>query len=553
MPHCNTMLPIESMLKTVTDQDGDVVMSNTQASNSAISPFKERFNFDWFSFDGKKSSRGSSATTATSPSTDPRVLSVSTVSPTSYFVDSPAISDPYSGTTLNVNSPGLVRVACPSPPPKPLRWIWQCHLCHCRYPLAVTRRCLVDGHYYCSGNTQAQRNTKKRRRQQSCTSEFDYVAWKEWGQWRRKVLTLLAFANGNTEPELLGCEGCCSPSQCRYENRRPVEVLKFNDFVEEADLILDDVEIKSLTKTLPGDQPCPPSNVAKEGKIVKGRRVTTKNDLRIDADRTSPFHHNCSKRHRFYSNFAGNSASKDVSPTSESSSPTDKSKFDFTPPPVPISAAKTAGNGDDELTAIESTLKAALASQRQSPLSPRFPENPAASSTARKRRVNSKIGDPQFEITPDDGQVHFESGDPVKRLQRTYSQQSLLTDFFKQRRNIAGDDSRKRDAVRRAASEADIAAFLSQNVGRDLDERKPRNQRQRSVHAYNGRHFEDVNLAPAKTTSFREALLSGVVENESGESSKRHLDTAETQGQQGGESSRLGVGFGFPSFVFGKK
>src|ERR1700712_5461565 len=31
----------------------------------------------------------------------------------------------------------------PSPPPeKPMAWIWICHLCHSRYALGVTRRCL---------------------------------------------------------------------------------------------------------------------------------------------------------------------------------------------------------------------------------------------------------------------------------------------------------------------------------------------------------------------------------------------------------------------------
>ncbi|OCK91714.1 uncharacterized protein K441DRAFT_483120, partial [Cenococcum geophilum 1.58] len=36
-----------------------------------------------------------------------------------------------------------------APPPSPLQWLWQCHQCHRKYPLGVTRRCLDDGHFFC--------------------------------------------------------------------------------------------------------------------------------------------------------------------------------------------------------------------------------------------------------------------------------------------------------------------------------------------------------------------------------------------------------------------
>jgi hypothetical protein len=102
----------------------------------------------------------------------------------------------------------------PPPPSDPLAWVWQCHLCRSRWPLGVTRRCLVDGHFYCSGEA-SQLNLKKKKKLQSCSSEFDYVAWKEWGEWKRNALKTIA------NPQIpKGCERCEFPSQCRY---RPAE------------------------------------------------------------------------------------------------------------------------------------------------------------------------------------------------------------------------------------------------------------------------------------------------------------------------------------------
>lgn len=37
-----------------------------------------------------------------------------------------------------------------SQPPSPLTWTWRCHLCYTTYRLGTTRRCLLDGHYFCS-------------------------------------------------------------------------------------------------------------------------------------------------------------------------------------------------------------------------------------------------------------------------------------------------------------------------------------------------------------------------------------------------------------------
>ncbi len=102
----------------------------------------------------------------------------------------------------------------PPEPTKPLAWIWQCHLCRTRYPLGVTRRCLHDGHFYCSWETDRP-NLKSKKRGQSCSSEFDYIGWREWGEWKRKVLGSLE--NGiEIKSRAGGCQKCEFPSQCRY-------------------------------------------------------------------------------------------------------------------------------------------------------------------------------------------------------------------------------------------------------------------------------------------------------------------------------------------------
>ncbi|KAB8346055.1 hypothetical protein FH972_023107 [Carpinus fangiana] len=72
-------------------------------------------------------------------------------------------------------------------------WIWQCHLCQTFYPLGATRRCLHDGHRFCTGelndtNVRGERRrgaSYRRRRRKPCSSEFDYEGWEVWGDWRR--------------------------------------------------------------------------------------------------------------------------------------------------------------------------------------------------------------------------------------------------------------------------------------------------------------------------------------------------------------------------------
>ncbi|KAF2012185.1 hypothetical protein BU24DRAFT_495251 [Aaosphaeria arxii CBS 175.79] len=57
-----------------------------------------------------------------------------------------------------------------------------------------SRRCLDDGHYFCSGTTKVKdwrksanpRKSRKRvKRHRACPSEFDYQGWKVWGRWKR--------------------------------------------------------------------------------------------------------------------------------------------------------------------------------------------------------------------------------------------------------------------------------------------------------------------------------------------------------------------------------
>ncbi|KAL2066752.1 hypothetical protein VTL71DRAFT_2824 [Oculimacula yallundae] len=166
---------------------------------------------------------------------------------------------PQNTTSRNPNSPPLtppprlhLRTLLPSPPlptsylttapETPYPWIWRCHLCHSIYRLGVTRRCLEDGHLFCSvespppspvqppttpsngkGKTvreregsydhekdrgkeggiskedqiksiierariakQKRRKEKKRMAQRSCIAEFDYTGWSAYNGWRRE-------------------------------------------------------------------------------------------------------------------------------------------------------------------------------------------------------------------------------------------------------------------------------------------------------------------------------------------------------------------------------
>ncbi|CZT25748.1 uncharacterized protein RCC_11417 [Ramularia collo-cygni] len=118
------------------------------------------------------------------------------------------------------------------PPCDPLRWLWQCHKCNRVYQLAVTRRCLDDGHMFCAGTTVVKRSKKngykKTIRHQACASEFDYQGWKAWGVWRRALAEQIEAADLQlaTEAESQGLHSPTVPSEGQWLNGRWLQSLK---------------------------------------------------------------------------------------------------------------------------------------------------------------------------------------------------------------------------------------------------------------------------------------------------------------------------------------
>ena len=112
------------------------------------------------------------------------------------------------------------------PPNLPLYWLWQCHLCRLKYPLGATRRCLEDGHHFCSGAPPPTGSRRRRtnRRHGDCTSEFDYQGWQSWGEWRRadlppqtRSIPIPGSAFVPTPKPLKDCWARCDyPSECRW-------------------------------------------------------------------------------------------------------------------------------------------------------------------------------------------------------------------------------------------------------------------------------------------------------------------------------------------------
>lgn len=124
---------------------------------------------------------------------------------------SPSPATPPSLLPTSPATPTTTKPTTTPPPPPPLPWLWQCHLCHRTYPLAATRRCLDDGHYFCTGaratRTVRGEPIRRARRAKACPSEFDYHGWKAWGAWRR----------AERGEGVGGCEGRCDyPSACRW-------------------------------------------------------------------------------------------------------------------------------------------------------------------------------------------------------------------------------------------------------------------------------------------------------------------------------------------------
>lgn len=118
-------------------------------------------------------------------------------------------------------------------PSKPLSWIWSCHQCYHSYHLGTTRRCLIDGHHFCSGATSVKlwrksSGTRRIKKHRACESEFDYQGWKTWGRWKRggpRLCPDYAYNPGSANRiEHLSTQGpdkdCWNtsdyPSQCRW-------------------------------------------------------------------------------------------------------------------------------------------------------------------------------------------------------------------------------------------------------------------------------------------------------------------------------------------------
>lgn len=96
------------------------------------------------------------------------------------------------------------------PPPTPQIWQWTCHLCKANYPLGATRRCLRDGHLFCTGSTVSKKHGVKKHHG-ACTSEFDYTGWRQQADWRREQLI---FPDGHPSKDCWN--NCDYPSECRW-------------------------------------------------------------------------------------------------------------------------------------------------------------------------------------------------------------------------------------------------------------------------------------------------------------------------------------------------
>lgn len=116
------------------------------------------------------------------------------------------------------NKPAVPAVVLPPRPDSPRRWTWRCHKCHTHYALAVTNRCLSDGHYFCYGLAQGRKHWARRQRQvkgesslgTACKSSFDYAGWEAMAVWQRR-----ARQQTGISPSSPGCFWDCRyPGEC---------------------------------------------------------------------------------------------------------------------------------------------------------------------------------------------------------------------------------------------------------------------------------------------------------------------------------------------------
>ena len=130
----------------------------------------------------------------------------SPLTPTHIQLHYPNLPSPRS--TISGASTSSIKIVAPPTMP----WIWSCHKCHTRYALGTTRRCLHDGHYFCGGTT-VDKISGKTKRHRACASEFDYVGWEHFNNWKREEKHM-------QNPNLKHCETQCDfPSACHWKTR----------------------------------------------------------------------------------------------------------------------------------------------------------------------------------------------------------------------------------------------------------------------------------------------------------------------------------------------
>ncbi|KAG5970393.1 hypothetical protein E4U56_007723 [Claviceps arundinis] len=178
------------------------------------------------------------------------------------FSPPPAHSHPRNLTTSSPR-PQQPQQRPPSPPPPPLPWLWTCHRCYHRYNIAITRRCLSCGHEFClwqvrylvhpnKNHTNRDMETQVQaliREGRLCALEFDYLGWRDWMAWRRRLYGWRAREMGQEGGEGAGAGAggrerqghdctldCDYPSQClreRYLALRNLGLVEDEDEEEE--------------------------------------------------------------------------------------------------------------------------------------------------------------------------------------------------------------------------------------------------------------------------------------------------------------------------------
>ncbi|KAH7370933.1 hypothetical protein BKA65DRAFT_590172 [Rhexocercosporidium sp. MPI-PUGE-AT-0058] len=141
--------------------------------------------------------------------------------PSSNSTNGPLTPPPRLHLRSIIPSPPLPPEYLATAPKLPYPWIWRCHLCHSVYRLGVTRRCLEDGHFFCSLPSpppspitpkptpptpltensiiaaakkarSKRKRDKKRAAMRGCRAEFDYGGWSGYNIWRRELRNLNA-------------------------------------------------------------------------------------------------------------------------------------------------------------------------------------------------------------------------------------------------------------------------------------------------------------------------------------------------------------------------